>query len=132
MKKLVAYCIIINFILSCSPQDDGSSDILYEMLPIENATLPGEFLLGNTYEITLTYIRPTTCYGYNNIYYSKEGNERTIAIVAYYNPEYANCETVNEEKEVSFNFKATEGGSYVFKFWQGDSNYLIVEVPVID
>lgn len=132
MKKLVAYYLILFFILSCSPQDDGSPDVIYEMLPVESATLPDEFLLGHTYEITLTYIRPSTCYGFNNIYYLKEANERTIAIVAYLVSGNNNCETLNEETETSFNFKATNGGSYIFKFWQGENNYMIVEVPVIE
>lgn len=132
MKKLVAYYLILFFILSCSPQDDGSPDVIYEMLPVESATLPDEFLLGHTYEITLTYIRPSTCYGFNNIYYLKEANERTIAIVAYLVSGNNNCETLNEEMETSFNFKATNSGSYIFKFWLGDSNYQTVVVPVVD
>ena len=132
MKKFVDYCLMVVFIFSCSISDDGSQDIYYELLPVETATLPDEFHLGDTYEITLTYIRPSTCYAFNNIYYLKEGNQRTVAIVAYLVSGNNNCETLNEEMETSFNFKATNSGSYIFKFWLGDSNYQTVVVPVVD
>jgi hypothetical protein len=88
--------------------------------------------LGDTYEITLTYIRPTSCYTFSNIYYLQEANERTIAVVAYVVLNNNYCETLDAETETSFIFEASEGGSYIFKFWQGENNYMVVEVPVVD
>jgi hypothetical protein len=38
------------------------------------------FKLGETYEITLKFTRPTECHFYQGIYYSKDLNTRTIAI----------------------------------------------------
>lgn len=132
MKKFVAYCLLVMFIFSCSNSDDTTQDVYYEILPVESATLPDQFHLGDTYEITLTYIRPSTCYAFNNIYYLKEANERTVAVVAYVVSDNNTCVTLNEEMETSFDFKATNSGSYIFKFWQGDDNYMVVEVPVIE
>ena len=131
MKKLIA-CLFVFLIISCSPNDDGSQDIIYEILPVESAVLPDEFILGDVYEITLTYIKPSTCYAFNNIYYLKESNIRTIAVVTYQVSNNNYCETLNEEVETSFEFEAVESGTYIFKFWQGDDNYMVVEVPVVD
>jgi hypothetical protein len=39
---------------------------------------------------------------------------------------------LDAETETSFIFEASEGGSYIFKFWQGENNYMVVEVPVVD
>lgn len=132
MKKFVAYILLAIFIFSCSTSDDSSQEYVYEILPVESATLPDQFYLGDTYEITLTYIRPTSCYAFNNIYYLQEANERTIAVVATVITGNNYCETLGEETETSFNFKATELGSYIFKFWQGEDNYMVVEVPVVN
>ena len=115
---------------SCSSNDDYSQDFYNEMLPIERANFPDQFQLGKTYEITLTYIRPSTCYGFNNIYNVQEANVQTLAIVANVAAQTDNCITLNEEMEASFNFTANHRGSYIFKLWQGEKNYLIIEVPV--
>lgn len=131
MKKLIA-CLFVFLIISCSTSDDSSQDIYYEILPVESAVMPDEFHLGDTYEITLTYIRPTSCYAFNNIYNVQEANEHKLAIVAYLVSGNDNCETLNEEMEASFDFKATHSGSYIFKFWQGGDDYMVIEVPVID
>ncbi|MCX7551381.1 hypothetical protein [Xanthomarina sp. F2636L] len=132
MKKFVAYYLLVSFIFSCSTSDDSAQDVYYEILPVESAIVPDQFHLGDTYEITLTYIRPSTCYAFNNIYFVQEANERTVAVVAYVVSGNNNCETLNEEMETSFNLKATQSGSYIFKFWQGGNNYMVVEVPVVD
>ncbi|MCX7548836.1 hypothetical protein OS188_12815 [Xanthomarina sp. F1114] len=120
------------FIFSCSVSDDSSPQFYNEFLPIESTTLPEQFRLGDTYDITLTYIRPSTCYAFNNIYNKEQGNEITLAVVANVAYQTDNCETVNEEMETSFNFTANHNGSYVFKLWQGENTYLIVEVPVVE
>jgi hypothetical protein len=132
MKKFIAYCLFVLFIFSCSSSDDSSQDSEYEILPVESATLPDQFHLGDTYEITLTYIRPTSCYTFSNIYSIEEGHDLTLAVVAYVVLGNNYCETLDVETETSFNFEASESGSYVFKFWQGGDNYMVVEVPVID
>jgi len=131
MKNFVAYCLLALFIFSCSPENDDIQNVSYEILPVESAILPDEFHLGDSYQITLTYIRPSTCYAFNNIYYLQEANERTVAIVAA-KVSSNNCETLNEETAITFNFKASQSGTYIFKFWQGGDDYEVVHVPVVD
>ena len=131
MKKLIA-CLFVFLFFSCSTNDDSTQDIYYEILPVESAVLPDEFQLGEVYEITLTYIRPSTCHAFNNMYYLEELNERTVAVVAYVISGNGNCQPTDIEAEASFDLKAEDSGSYVFKFWQGGDNYLVIEVPVVD
>lgn len=121
--------------LSCSVGDD-SDNSYNELLPVEEALVPTEFERGETYDINITYIRPTTCHAFNDIYYVSESNERTIAVVAtvFQNNNCSGSETLTE---ASFSFKATTEDLYIFKFWQGEDEngedqYLIVEVPVVD
>ncbi len=135
MKKIVV-CLLFLMAMSCS-LDDGMEEISFVILPVENAILPTEFERNETYDIYLEYLRPTSCHGFNDIYYTSESNERTVAIVAtYFQGEYS-CTDIDALTEATFRFKATTEDLYIFKFWQGEDEngedqYMIVEVPVID
>jgi len=135
MKKLVVFLFTL-CIFSCSIDDDNET--AYNVfLPIEEATVPVEFERGEVYDIFVSYLRPTTCHAYNDIYYVKEGNERLVAVMATVFEGSFECEELDDILEASFSFKAGEEESYVFKFWQGEDDngedkYLIIEVPVVD
>ncbi len=137
MKRVILLCLAFAFFASCSVDDDNSADFSFEILPVESVDIPTEFTLGETYPITISYFRPTTCYAFNDLYYLKELNERTVAPINYvFNRN--NCETLNDELvEQTFNFIVTSNGSYIFKFWQGEdadgeSQFLTIEVPVVN
>jgi hypothetical protein len=120
---------------SCSVDDDSTS-FSFEVLPVESVDIPDEFELGETYPITVSYLRPSTCHGFKEFYYLKENNERTVAPITYVF-DNNDCETLEDNLvEATFNFIVTSNGSYIFKFWQGEdtdgeTQYLIIEVPVI-
>lgn len=136
MKKFFVLCLITLLFASCSIDDDGTN-FSFEILPVESVEIPDEFTLGKTYPITVSYLRPSTCHTYKEFYYLKENNERTVAPINYVF-ERTNCETLEDELvEATFNFIVTSNGSYIFKFWQGkdsegESQYLTIEVPVVD
>lgn len=134
MKKLIALSLALIFATSCS-LDNDSSNYSFEVLPVVSVDIPSEFTLGETYPITVTYLKPTTCHVFKEFYYSKNLNERTVApvMIVYEND---TCETLeNVSEDATFNFVVTSNGSYIFKFWQGedangDDQYLTIEVPV--
>ncbi|MFY0712066.1 hypothetical protein J1D01_00180 [Seonamhaeicola sp. NFXS20] len=136
MKRVIALCLTLLFFASCSVDDDGAN-YSFEILPVESVDMPTEFVLGETYPITISYFRPSTCYAFRDFYYLKELNERTVAPINYVF-EDDNCETLTDELvEVTLNFIVTSNGSYIFKFWQGDddngeSQFLTIEVPVVE
>jgi len=136
MKRLFLLCLTILTLSSCSIDDD-SPNFYYEILPVENVVIPEEFVLGETYEITVSYFRPSGCYVFNDFYYASELNERTVAVINTVYSDQACATFENELVDVSFNFLVTSNGSYVFKFWQGEDEngndtYYIVEVPVVE
>jgi hypothetical protein len=133
MKKLFV-CLFALIAFSCSTGDNFNPNTI-EFVPIDAAMLPDHFVHEETYEITVIYTKPTTCHVYNDIYYVKELNERTVAIITTLHSNPA-CEDIPVEEEVSFNFTATGDGPYLFKFWQGKDDagediYLEIEVPVL-
>lgn len=137
MKQLFLLCFIALSLASCSLNDDSASEFYTEILPIESVDIPIEFILGETYEITVSYLRPSGCHVFYDFYYASELNQRTIAVINAVYPNQ-NCQPlVDEQVDVSFNFKVTSNGTYIFRFWQGEDEngndlYYIVEVPVVD
>lgn len=135
MKKLLVICLTL-ILASCSVDDD-SVNYSFDILPVESVDIPDEFILGETYPITVSYFKPSSCHAFREFYYLKNNNERTVAPINYVFEE-DNCETLeNELVENTFNFIVTGNGSYIFKFWQGEDadgedQYLIIEVPVVE
>ena len=136
MKNLLILCLTLILCASCSIDDDSTS-YSFEVLPVESVDIPDEFELGETYPITVSYFRPSTCHAFREFYYLKENNERTVAPITYVF-DNNDCETLEDNLvEATFNFRVTSNGSYIFKFWQGDgtdgeTQYLTIEVPVVE
>lgn len=135
MKRLLVLCSIL-LLASCSINDDGAN-YSFEVLPVESVEIPDEFELGETYPITVSYFKPSTCHSFKEFYYLKENNERTVAAINYVYEDNDCTDLEDTLVEATFNFIVTSNGSYIFKFWQGEDTdgedqYLIIEVPVID
>ena len=136
MKKyLLLMGVVISTLTSCGIDDDAQS-FYFEILPIESVELPEEFMFGDTYEIFIDYIRPSSCYVFNDFLYQVNDQERTVGI---WNTVYTDnaCEEDPETVTVSFEFIVNSNETYVFKFFQGQDEdgvdqYLIIEVPVVE
>lgn len=136
MKKIILLIAFLMALTSCSVDNDVRN-YSYEINPIDSYTIPATFKLGETYEIKLKFTRPTECYLYQGIYYSKDLNVRTIAIQTAVDKDQACVQSVPAQSEVAFNFFVTNNGSYIFKLYKGkDANgvniFEEVEVPVTD
>ncbi|TNJ47222.1 hypothetical protein KFZ70_04470 [Tamlana fucoidanivorans] len=137
MKRLVFICLTLVLFLSCSTDNNDHPNFRLEVLPVESVVeIPDEFELGETYPITISYFKPSTCHSFSEFYYAKDNNERTVApIDIVFDKD--NCEALEDELvEQTFNFTVTSNGSYIFKFWQGEDEegedqFIIIEVPVV-
>lgn len=120
-------------ISSCSVGDDPQSEFV--VLPVDGAVMPTKFKVDSTSIITVQYRRPTDCHIFNGLYYDIDGNTRTVAINAV-KLNQSNCQDDSETLfEVPLNFRPTDDGLYVFKFWIGDDangveQYLSYDVDV--
>jgi len=136
MKKLVIFCALLCSLASCSLGDSSEPNYRFEALPIESVDIPDEFTLGETYEITVYYNKPSNCYVFHDFYYVSDLNQRTVAVINTVYTDQA-CTQATELVNASFNFMVNSNGTYVFKFWQGEDEngndlYYIVEVPVVE
>lgn len=135
MKKIISLLALFFLFNSCSV-DEGPR-YSFEVLPILTVDIPAQFILGQTYPITVHYNRPSTCHHFNTLYYEKDLNIRTIAVEAAVE-QRNDCQeltTMTGDSEYTFNFYVTSNGSYIFKFFngkdaQGNNIYLQYEVPV--
>ncbi|WP_051269822.1 hypothetical protein [Flavobacterium suncheonense] len=119
MKKLFFIVTFIAFALSSCSSDDGQEDVTYELLPIQEVTLPSTFKTNQDNIIEVRFLRPTTCHGFNSFYYEKEGMTRTVAVEAIvFNGN--ECEPLTESIATqNLKFRPEATGEYTFKFWQG-------------
>lgn len=142
MKKIILL-LILSFILNSCSMEDSSPEVSYELLPIKSCSMPYFFISGQTYELEMFYVQPSSCHIYKGIYFEKEGNTRIVAIQASViassscvtNPADSTGTNSEIEQSVKFNFTATGNEAYLFKFWtgknqQGEDTYYEVEVPV--
>lgn len=122
MKKILSLLSLFLVLISCSTESDGPK-IHYELIPIQNVTMPDIFYIGEQNEILIEYKKPTTCHGFDGFYYEKNDMIRTVAVQNYV-VEQDNCQNLtNEVKEETLKFNPNTIGTYTFKFWQGkDSN----------
>lgn len=132
MKRIILLLSFIFLFNSCEP--DGYNYRI-DVLPVESVVIPTEFTLGETYQITLRYYRPTNCHSAYGIYYEKDLNIRTCAVKNLVE-ERGNCGTLeNVLVEETFNFKVTNTGNYIFKFWTGEdadgnNTFMTYDIPV--
>lgn len=137
MKKIILVITLIISLSACTIDNDNNNYYTYQVLPVESYILPESFTLGQTYNITLKYQRQTACEIFQGIYYSKDLNTRTIAIQTASKSDQACTQELPELSETKFDFKVTNTGSYIFKFFkgkdiEGKDTFEDVEIQVVD
>lgn len=133
--RVFLFIIGLTFLTSCSLEN--SDPVLHtEFVPIESVEVPEYFIQGHTYEILLSYIKPSSCYVFNNIIFDIEGYERTVSVL---NTVYENesCVALDELTTVGFDLTVSGNQVYLFKFYKGKDEYGVdqyhlIEVPVVD
>ena len=95
MKKLLVL-FIFGTLLSCEINDGNEINFELQIMSVTGVDIPAEFTLGETYEITVDYLRPNGCHEFNDFIIQPNGNTRTVAVVdtVYNDP---NC-SVNAEE----------------------------------
>lgn len=127
-------CVVFFGLSSCKLEDDR---VNFRFVPLQilSADLPESFELNETYEIRVTYLRPSACIFFEGFDITKEGvtTRNVVAIGSDFYEEV--CTLATEELEASFNFICLYDEPYLFRFWTGEdengnNQYLEVEVPV--
>jgi hypothetical protein len=115
-KKITVLCISIMFFSACL--DNGEPDFAYELLPIEEATVPASFTFGTKDTIAIKYTLKNSCYYFDNLYYEYQDTARVVAVRAFVSLEDA-CNEIASQKEYKFVVNIAQEEDYIFKFWKG-------------
>ena len=140
MKKLLLFFFALVTLSSCSINDDDQpqNNILYAYAPIDEVVMPEAFVLGEEYEIEITYTNPSPCHEMYGFEYVPETQTHYFGIVSSFNPNDPLCsDEVGSTEEYIWKFRANRNEKYIFKFWTGiDSNgeavFLTREVEVLE
>ncbi|WP_439128356.1 hypothetical protein [Polaribacter sp.] len=117
MKKLLLLFVAILTLNSCLNTDD-LPNYEYEYIPIDEASTPVSFTLGQRDTIHLKYTFPSNCYNFDNIYYEYEGTSRTVAVIAYKDLDIT-CDEIPVEQEFDLVVNVSQRDDYLFKFYKG-------------
>ncbi len=137
--KLTLAFFLVALFTGCL-DDDDNIPFFYDAVAIEEVIIPDEFTRGETYKITVSYFRPSTCHSFSGFDYGGFGNERTVAVFnIVIDDDTTPCENLERTElvEASFTFFVGRENSYVFRFWQGrddqgNNQFLTIEVPVVE
>ena len=122
MKKLIALICIFVLSISCTQEPDGPR-VHLELLKVESVVLPTTFTANTVNEIEVTYSRPSSCHGFEGFYYTRDGFNRTIAVLNYVIEEQGCLPLLNQLQTKILRFKPATAGTYLLKFWKGkDAN----------
>jgi len=132
---------------SCSVDDD-TANIAYDFAEITDSTFPEFFEPGKSYDLKLTYKRPTTCHNFIGVDGGREdanSNEIFLYALTSFDPGATGCDSSNAAnlsaeytlRGFSISDNIADDEVFVFKLWigedaSGEPIFTTVEVPVGD
>lgn len=131
---LILLLVLAAPLVSCNLDDDGVN-FNFVALQILSAELPESFTQNQTYEITVTYVRPNGCTFFEGFDISEaDTTVRNVVAVGSELQDQA-CTQATEEVTATFNFIVLHSDDYLFRFWtgedaEGEPEFLEIEVPV--
>jgi len=135
MKQLLFALLFSTLFIACNQNDDGPN-YHFEVLKIDEATIPSSFELNQTYDITVKYTLPNGCHHFHSLYFQHENTSRIVAINSYVEEDVP-CTEAQITKEYTFQLRASQSEDYKFKLWKGLDNddediFEEIIVPVTD
>ncbi len=136
MKRYTLIILALFAFSACSTDNNDMPNYHFEYVSISSVDIPEEFVLGETYPVTITYELPNSCsefYSYDYIY---SDTSRIIGAIAIVDDSTTACDEMITSESFTINVQASQTETYTFKFWQGQDDqgvdqYLIIDVPVI-
>mgnify|MGYP000194530068 CR=1 FL=1 len=122
MKKVILLFAGLLLFYSCLNSNDDLENLAYELLPIDEYTVPASFTLGKQDTIKLKYSLKNECYYFDNIYYEYQDTTRIIAVRSVLETDKTCTEAVRQF-DYNLIITANQEEDYVFKFYKGkDAN----------
>ena len=136
MKRLYVW-IGLFLLLGLSACEIENDSIKYHFVPLQitSVDMPDTFTLNETYEINVTFIRPSNCTFFEGFDVRQEDTTVRNVVAIGSEIDDQQCTQVIEEVTESFDFLVIYNQNYLFRFWtgedaNGDPIYLEIPVPI--
>lgn len=138
MNRIAMFGLVflaMTIFMSCD-LDDDDANFHFTTLSTIGVDLPESFELGQTYEISVTYLRPDECTFFEGFDVSRTATTtRNVAVIGSVITDDASCAEVAQELTSTFTFEVLYSEDYVFRFFtgtddNGEPQYLELEIPV--
>jgi len=125
----------VPFMSSCSLDNNGVA-FHFVNLQIAAVEMPATFALYETYQIKVTYIRPSNCTIFEGFDFTKSQTTGITVVAVGSVLDDESCAKIPDEVVEYFTFTCNYDNPYIFRFWSGinengNDEFLEYEVPVI-
>lgn len=151
MKKLHPIALLLFLVIASACSSDNSSTIESELvssdssvsnairleaLAVDAITIPEKVYFGETYDITVTYTLPNTCYSYNSLLQEEESQNRIKLKVIAHLDEDSDCAEVLTVQQQTFSFNVTQKEDYIVLLFKktnesGEDVFQEKRIPVL-
>ena len=122
---------------SCSTDD--ATTFYFDFVAVDNVSeIPEAFVLNQPDTLQISYLRPSSCHGFDGFDIEKDGDIREITIINKVVEQSNGCpDLVNDVRTAPLVFNPEEVGEVTLKFFNGeDVNgnpiFLTFNVPIIE
>ncbi len=137
MKNIVKFLLILVCVSSCSTDD--APNFFFDFVAVESVSdIPEAFVVNQSETIEVTYLRPSTCHGFDGFDIEKNGDIREITIINKVVEENNGCSNLeNDLRTAPLTFNPEEAGTVTLKFYSGNNEageptFLTFDVPIVE
>jgi len=115
----VLLLLLLSLTLVSCELDLDSEDVAFEKVAIFDVEAPNSLTVNFEYNISFHYALVDGCRSFYNVEFESpsEGVREITAFIEVNSNQ--NCTSIYVEEQHTFQFKPTQQGDYVFKFWTG-------------
>ena len=124
-------------ISSCSTDD--APNFFFDFVAIDSVSeIPEAFVVNQPDTLRVSYLRPTTCHGFDGFDIEKNGDVREITIINKVVEQSTGCPDLeNDLRTAPLVFNPEETGEVMLKFFNGNDSdgnpiFLTFNVPIIE
>ncbi|WP_147294171.1 hypothetical protein [Pontibacter diazotrophicus] len=129
MKTIPILFALIGFVLlSCSKEEESVSPLDAYPAPVVQVDAPETASVGENVTVTVYFSVNNGCGEFGSFEATRNGNTITVKVYPHYREGF--CTQAFVTREVTYTYKPEEAGTYTFKFWAGEDQYLTKNILV--
>jgi hypothetical protein len=137
MKYFILIVVIFVSVTSCSTDD--AANFYFDFVAVDSVSeIPEAFIVNQPDTLQVSYLRPSSCHGFDGFDIDKDGDIREITIITKVVEQSNGCPDLeNDLRTAPLIFNPEEAGEVQLKFFNGedvDGNpiFLTFNVPIIE